>query len=62
MIELLRYHLGFWARVEALPDWCTNRLEERRFPVRDERFTDDRRRYRATLVDGEERYYVKKRE
>jgi len=61
VIGLIRYYFGFWTRVERLPNWCMNRLEERRFPIRDERFTDNKNRYRATVKDGEERYYIKRR-
>lgn len=61
MISFIRYHLGFWAQIDSLPDWCAVRLEERRFPILDERFTSKYRRYRAVLEDDEVQYYVKKR-
>ena len=61
MISFVRFHLGFWARVDRLPDWAQTRLEDRRFPILDERFTGKNRRYRVTSEDGETRYYVKKR-
>lgn len=61
MLRTIRFHLGYWTRVESLPEWCERLLEEREYPVRDERFTSQNKRYRATLVNGETQYFVKQR-
>jgi len=61
MISFIRYHLGFWAQIDSLPDWCARLLEERDYPVLYEGFTSKNRRYRAVLEDDEVQYYVKKR-